>query len=302
MGSQQFGDIFYNGQVSIAKHIFVIGEVGINHNGSLEIAKQLIDMAKEAGCDAVKFQKRTLDIVYTQEVLDAPRDSPWGTTQREQKNGLEFGEKEYDEIDAYCKKLGIEWFASAWDIPSQLFLRRYNSSYNKVASAMMTHPEFLKEVAKEGKTTFISTGMCSYEDIDKAVAIFREANCPIVIMHSVSEYPAADELLNLSLIPELAKRYGCPVGYSGHESSVSPSTMAAMMGAVAVERHITLNRAMYGSDQSASLEKPGLTTLVGQLRKIPVVLGNGEKLVTPGEINNAGKLRYWHSPKDDMAE
>jgi N-acetylneuraminate synthase len=284
--------------VPIARNVFVIAEIGINHNGDMAVAKKLIDMAKAAGCDAVKFQKRTIDVVYTPEVLDQPRESPWGTTQRQQKEGLEFGEAEYDEIDRYCREVGIEWFASAWDVGSQRFLRKYNSRYNKVASAMVTHADFLQEVAAERKTTFVSTGMATLDAIDRAVAIFRKNDCPIVLMHCVATYPAREEDLNLRVIETLRSRYGVPVGYSGHEPSVSPSVMAAMLGAVVIERHITLSRAMYGSDQAASLEKPGLETLVAQLRKIPVVLGDGEKRVIQGEAVVAGKLRYWRNPAE----
>lgn len=277
----------------IAKNVFLIAEVGINHNGSLDVAKLLIDMAKKAGCDAVKFQKRTIDIVYPAEVLAQTRESPWGTTQRAQKEGLEFSEAQYDEIDAYCRKLGIEWFASAWDIESQKFLRKYDLNYNKVASAMTTHLPFLERVAEEKRMTFISTGMCTYENIDAAVEIFRRYDCPFVLMHTVSEYPAPEDILNLGQIHQLRQRYGCPVGYSGHETSVSPSVIAATMGAVAVERHITLDRAMYGSDQAASLEKAGLETLVAQIRKIPMVVGDGVKRITDTEKGVAKKLRYW---------
>lgn len=277
----------------IARYIYIIAEIGINHNGDIGIAKRLIEQAKAAGCDAVKFQKRTIDIVYSPEVLAQERESPWGTTQRQQKEGLEFGKKEYDEIDAHCRSLGIDWFASAWDIPSQKFLRQYDSKYNKVASAMATHEAFLREVASERRTTFLSTGMCTYEDIDKAVKIFNQADCPVVLMHTVSTYPAAEKDLNLRVIGSLQKRYGLPVGYSGHESSVSPSVIAAMMGAVAIERHVTLDRAMYGSDQAASLELPGLINLVAMIRKIPDCLGDGVKRVIPGEAAVAKKLRYW---------
>ena len=278
----------------IPRRVFFIAEIGINHNGDVDIAKQLINQAKAAGCDAVKFQKRTVDIVYSPEVLAQKRDSPWGTTQREQKEGLEFDEQEYDIIEAHCRQLGIDWFASAWDIPSQHFLRRYDCKYNKIASAMATHLPFLKEVASEKKPTFLSTGMCSYEDVDRAVDIFRAAGCPVLLMHTVSTYPAADSDLNLSAIHALRERYGLPVGYSGHETSVSPSIMAAMMGAMAIERHITLDRAMYGSDQAASLELPGLLSLLGSIRKIPESIGDGVKRVLPAEEIVAKKLRYWH--------
>jgi N-acetylneuraminate synthase len=253
----------------------------------------LIEHAKAAGCDAVKFQKRTIDIVYPPEVLSQPRESPWGTTQRAQKEGLEFDKADYDVVDAHCRQLGIDWFASAWDIPSQKFLRQYDLKYNKVASAMMTHLPFLEEVAGERRATFLSTGMCTLEEVDRAVAIFKSAGCPIILMHTTSTYPAPDKDLNLRIINTLRARYGLPVGYSGHESSVSPSVMAAMMGAAAIERHITLDRAMYGSDQAASLELVGMFNLISTVRKIPQCLGDGVKRMAPGEEAVAKKLRYW---------
>lgn len=284
----------------IARHVLVIAEIGINHNGDVGIAKKLIDMAKNAGCDAVKFQKRTIDIVYSKEYLDSPRESPWGTTQREQKEALEFGKEEYDEIDAYCRQVDIDWFASAWDVPSQLFLREYDLKYNKIASAMLPHWELLETVAEERKTTFISTGMSTYEQIDQAVGIFRSHDCPFVLMHCISEYPAAEKILNLRCMNELRARYNCPLGYSGHEVTMFPSVLAATMGAVAVERHITLDRAMYGSDQAASLEKRGLELVVSGIRTIPTVMGDGVKQVTSGELANAEKLRYWGPFKDEL--
>jgi len=277
----------------LPEHVFIIAEIGINHNGQLDIAKQLIDMAKDAGCDAVKFQKRTIDIVYSPEVLAQQRESPWGTTQRQQKEGLEFGEAEYDAIDEYCRKVGIEWFASAWDVPSQVFLRKYDTTYNKVASAMVTNLAFLKEVAIERKPTFLSTGMCTLEQIDAALEMFKQHDCPVILMHTVSTYPSPEEDLNLAVIETLRQRYGLPVGYSGHESSVSPSVMAAVLGAVCIERHITLDRSMYGSDQAASLERAGLQSMVGQIRKIPAVIGDGIKCITKQEVAVAAKLRYW---------
>jgi N-acetylneuraminate synthase len=277
----------------IVRHALVIGEIGINHNGDIKIAKQLIDMAKAAGCDAVKFQKRTIDIVYSKELLDSPRESPWGTTQREQKEGLEFGKEEFDEIDRHCREIGIDWFASAWDVPSQHFLRQYDLKYNKIASAMLTHVDLLSAVAEEGRLTFISTGMSDYGQIDAAVDIFRRSECPFILMHTVSEYPVAEDELNLRCLNELWTRYKCPVGYSGHEVTMIPGVLAALMGAVAIERHITLDRAMYGSDQSASLEKRGLELMVGYIRTIPAVMGDGVKRITEKEIANARKLRYW---------
>lgn len=280
----------------IAKHVFVIAEIGINHNGTVDIAKQLIDMAKAAGCDAVKFQKRTIDLVYSKQMLDSPRESPWGSTQRAQKEGLEFGKAEYDEIDQYCREIGIRWFASAWDVPSQHFLRQYNLEYNKIASPMIAHQELLAAVAEERRPTFISTGMSTYDQMGDAVEVFKRYDCPFVLMHCVSEYPAREQSLNLRCMLELRRRYGCPVGYSGHEATMIPSVIAAAMGAVAVERHITLDRAMYGSDQAASLERRGLEMLVGYIRTIPLVVGDGVKGVTAGERANALKLRYYLNP------
>ncbi|MHB0764608.1 N-acetylneuraminate synthase family protein [Stutzerimonas sp. NM35] len=278
----------------IVRRPIVIAEIGINHNGSIEIAKQLIDMAADAGCDYVKFQKRTIDVVYTQEQLEQPRQSPWGDTQREQKEGLEFDEEAYNEINGYCKSKGIGWFASAWDIESLKFLRKYDLPYNKVASAMLTHLPFIEEIAGEGKPTFVSTGMSTYEQIDKAVEIFAKHQCPIVLMHSVSEYPAPVERLNLLVINSLRERYGLPVGYSGHETVMANVVnFATLLGAVALERHITLDRKMYGTDQSASLERIGLKKMQTYVEFLPLILGDGVKRVTEEEEKVAKKLRYW---------
>ena len=279
----------------LAERPFVIAEIGINHNGDLDIAKRLIDEAKAAGCDAVKFQKRTIDIVYTAEVLAQPRQSPWGTTQRAQKEGLEFGAAEYDVIDAYCREVGLDWFASAWDLPSQTFLEKYNLNLNKIASAMLTHMPLVKAVAAEGRLTFVSTGMSTLEHIDRAVDVFKRANCPFVLMHTVSTYPTPPADLNLLAIMTLRQRYGVPVGYSGHESLVEPSLLAAALGAVVIERHITLDRTMYGSDQAASLEPHEMRLLVSRLRDLPSWAGNGEKKLMPGEASVAEKLRYWNN-------
>lgn len=276
--------------------LIVIAEIGINHNGDINIAKQLIDVAKECGCDAVKFQKRTIDSVYTKELLDSPRESPWGTTQRAQKEGLEFGEAEYREIDAYCKEKGIEWLASAWDMESQKFLRPFNCKYNKIASTMIVWEEFLKEVASEKKHTFISTGMCELSHIDRAVEIFKQAGCPYELMHCVSVYPMDDEKANLRCIETLRNRYQCDVGYSGHEVGLAVSYGAVALGATSLERHITLDRAMYGSDQSASIEPNGLRMLVGAVRKIEQARGDGNIGMLPEEEPIAKKLRA-HIPK-----
>ena len=271
--------------------IFIIAEIGINHNGDMGICKDLINVAVEAGCDAVKFQKRTIDLVYTQDFLDSPRDSVWGNTQRDQKNGLEFSKKEYDEIDIYCKNKNISWFASAWDIESQKFLRQYNCKFNKIASAMIVYNDLLHEVASERKHTFISTGMSTYEDIDRAVKIFNDHDCPFELMHTVSTYPMKDEDANLKTINTLRDRYNCNVGYSGHEVGLAVSYAASAMGITSLERHITLDRAMYGSDQSASIEPNGLKMLTGAVRKIEKAMGDGVKKINAEEIPIAEKLR-----------
>ena len=271
--------------------IFIIAEVGINHNGDLDIAKKLIDIAKDAGADAVKFQKRTIDLVYSKEMLDMPRESPWGTTQRAQKEGLEFDFAEYQEIDAYCKERGIEWFASAWDIESQKFLRQFDCKYNKIASAMITYKNLLAEVASEKKHTFISTGMTELENIDQAVQIFRNADCPFELMHCFSTYPMDDEDANLNCIKTLRDRYQCNVGYSGHEVGLAVSYAAAALGISSLERHITIDRAMYGSDQAASVEPAGFRQLVSAVRKIEKAMGNGNKVLNDKEISIAKKLR-----------
>ena len=277
------------------KKTFIIAELGINHNGDIDIAKKLISIAKNSGCDAVKFQKRTIDIVYSKSELDKLRESPWGTTQREQKEGLEFGKNEYNQINNFCNEIGIEWFASAWDIESLKFLDSYNLRYQKVASALITHEDFLQEVAKRNLHTFISTGMSDYLIIDKAVDIFKKHNCSFELMHTVSTYPCPEDQLNLHLIQKLKQRYNCSVGYSGHEASVSPSIVAVCLGATSLERHITIDRAMYGSDQAASLEEKGLRELVGIIRKISIVYGNEEKKILDCEKDVAKKLRYWEN-------
>ena len=271
--------------------IVIIGEIGINHNGDMAICKQLINVAKEAGADCVKFQKRDINQVYTQEFLDSPRESHWGTTQREQKLGLEFSADEYQEIEDYCKEKGLEWFASAWDINSQKFLRQFNSKYNKVASAMIVHTDLLKEIASEGKHTFISTGMTTYDDIQTAVDIFRKANCSFELMHTVSTYPMKDEDANLNMIKTLREKFKCDVGYSGHEVGLAVSYAAAALGITSLERHITLDRSMYGSDQSASVEPSGFRQLVGAVRKIELAMGDGIKRTIEAEAPIAANLR-----------
>jgi len=278
--------------------IFLIAEIGINHNGDMSICKELIDVAVESGCNAVKFQKRDINEVYTSDFLESYRESPWGKTQRDQKSGLEFNEKEYIEIDKYCKNRNIDWFASAWDLNSQLFLQKFGCKYNKVASAMIVYEDLLKVIAKEGKHTFISTGMTTYNDIQKAVDIFRKADCSFELMHTISTYPMKDEHANLNMIKTLKERFQCNVGYSGHEVGLAVSNAAAAIGISSLERHITLDRSMYGSDQSASVEPAGLRQLVGAVRKIEIAMGDGIKRVIEEEKPIANNLRQhlnWES-------
>ena len=271
--------------------IFLIAEIGINHNGEIKLAKKLIEMAISCGFDAVKFQKRTVEDVYSKEILDQFRESPWGTTQRDQKFGLEFENKEYDEIDKFCKNK-IEWFASAWDVKSLNFLDQYNLKYAKVASAMIVDLNFLDQLSKRGKYTFISTGMSSIDDIDKAVDIFKKNNCPFELMHCISTYPMNLKDANLMTITALKKRYNCKVGYSGHESGLAVSYAAVGLGISSLERHITIDRSMYGSDQSASLETTGARELVSVLRRMETALGEN-KLgnILEDELKIAKKLR-----------
>ena len=274
------------------KKPYLIAEIGINHNGDIEIAKKLIEMSKQYNFDAVKFQKRDIDLVYSKEQLDTPRESPWGTTTREQKLGLEFKEKDYDQINDFCKKLKIDWFASAWEKKSLDFLKKYNLKFNKIASAMIVDEDFLKAVSKEKKHTFISTGMSTKENIDNAVKIFRENNCPFELMHCISTYPMKPEDANLVTINSLKNEYNCNVGYSGHENGVLISLIATSFGISSLERHITLDRTMYGSDQAASLEPQGMKSLAEGIDKCVLSLGQN-KLghVTKDEEAVAKKLR-----------
>ena len=271
--------------------IFICAEIGINHNGDLSICKELIDVAVKAGSNAVKFQKRDINSVYTQEFLNSSRQSPWGETQLEQKEGLEFNADDYKEIDRYCKEKNIEWFASAWDLKSQKFLQQFNCKYNKVASAMIVYRDLLEMIAEEGKHTFISTGMTSYKDITMAVQIFRDRKCSFELMHTISTYPMKDEHANLNMINTLKNKFQCDVGYSGHEVGLAVSYAAAAMGISSLERHITLDRSMYGSDQSASVEPAGFSNLVGAVRKIEKAMGDGVKRTIKEEGPIAKNLR-----------
>ena len=274
------------------KKPYLIAEIGINHNGDINIAKKLIDIAAENKFDAVKFQKRDINLVYSKEILDTPRESLWGKTTKEQKFGLEFEKNEYDEIDSYCKKKNIDWFASAWDLNSLKFLDNYNLEYNKIASAMIVDLNFLKEVSKRKKYTFISTGMSTIEDIDKAVEIFKNNNCPFELMHCVSTYPMKIEDANLSTIAQLKEKYACNVGYSGHENGVVVSLAALMLGISSLERHITIDRTMYGSDQAASLEPKGIKFLSNSIEKMLLSIGEPSLgKILDEELPIAKKLR-----------
>lgn len=272
--------------------LFLIAEIGINHNGDLGLAKQLITSASDAGFDAVKFQKRNINVVYSKDFLDSPRESPWGNTQRDQKEGLEFSVKEYEEIDKFCRNKNILWSASAWDLDSQYFIQKFNCAFNKVASPMLGHIPLLKLIASEQKKTFISTGMATLNEVDLAVDIFRNADCPFELMHCNSTYPMKDEDANLLCIPMLRERYDCKIGYSGHESSLLKVCVAAVaLGATSIERHITLDRAMYGSDQAASIETNSLKNFVESVRAVPKILGSGTKMLSDKEKIARDKLR-----------
>ena len=272
---------------------FICAEIGINHNGSIAITKKLIDVAVRCGCDAVKFQKRNVGMVYTKEILDSPRESPFGKTTREQKLGLELSLKQYSMIDKYCKKQKIHWYVSSWDVQSQIEMRKFHTKYNKIASAMLIHKKLLETVAEEKKYTFISTGMSSIKQITDAVKIFRKYKCPFELMHSHSSYPMSEEEANLRVIPFLIKKFKCKVGYSGHETgSYNICLPAVVLGATSIERHITLDRTMYGSDQAASLEESGLKRLVRDVRMLEKVLGYCKKRVWKSELPAQKKLQH----------
>lgn len=273
---------------------FLIAEIGINHNGSVKLAKKLIDLAKYCNFDAVKFQKRDLDICIPHEQKNIMRDTPWGRiTYLDYKKKIEFNKKEFFEIQKYCKKVKIEWFCSAFDINSLNFLKQFKLNYNKVASAVLTNIPLITAIAKERKKTFISTGMSELKDISKAVKVFNKFKCDFILMHCVSTYPADENDLNLNTIKTLEKKFNCRVGYSGHESSVSPSIAAWFIGADYIERHITLERSMWGTDQAASLSKEGMMNLTEVLKRMPIILGDGKKRLLKDEKKLISKFRYW---------
>ena len=272
--------------------VFVTAEIGTNHMGSLDLVKKLIDVAKSAGCDAVKFQKRNVEKVYSKEFLDSPLESPWGNTQRDMRLYRELSLKQFQLIDKHCKKRKIPWYVSCWDIESQLQMRQFKTKYNKVASAMIVHYNLLETIAKERKYTFVSTGMSTLQDVDKAVKIFRKYKCSFELLHCHSSYPMPVNEANLKSIPFLQKKFKCKVGYSGHEhSATNVSIPAVMLGATSIERHLTLNRTFYGNDQAASLEPEGFGRLVRDIRLIEKILGDGKKRIFKSEIPTQKKLR-----------
>jgi N-acetylneuraminate synthase len=283
-------------KVKIGNHLlgedepcFIIAEIGINHNGNIDLAKRLISVAVAAGCDAVKFQKRTVSVVYSPEELAKPRENPFGPTNGDLKYGLEFEQEEYEEIDRFCKSVKMCWFASPWDEGSVDFLERFDLPCYKIASASLTDDNLLRHVRKTGKPIILSTGMSTYEEIDHAVEVLGKDE--LVLMHATSTYPAYYEELNLRAIPTMAQRYGVPIGYSGHETGIPTSVCAAALGACSVERHITMDRAGWGSDQAASLEPNGITRLVRDVRLWEQAKGDGNKRVYEREFPIIKKLR-----------
>ena len=272
----------------------LIGEIGINHNGDIGLAKKLVKMSHDNGCDFVKFQKRNPEVCVPIHKRNELKETPWGLiTYLDYKKKIEFGQNDFLEIKKYCIDLGVQWSASAWDIESQDFINAFSVPFNKIASAMNTNLDFVEKVAKELKVTFLSTGMSEIEDIEKCVAIFEKYKCPLILMHTVSTYPANDADLNLAVMETLKTRFGVPIGYSGHESSVSPSIVAASLGAVVIERHVTLDRTMWGTDQSVSLEANGIKQLSGVLKRIPMIIGRPDKNFIESEKKAAANLRYW---------
>ena len=276
--------------IGVGEPVYIIAEIGINHNGDIEIAKQLMDVAVETGCDAVKFQKRTPEICVPEEQKSIPRETPWGSmTYFEYKKRIEFEQKEFEQIDAYAKKIGIDWFASPWDVPSVNFLEGFNVPCQKIASACLTDSELLTAINKTKTTTILSTGMSSMQEIDKAVSLLNDV--PLAIAQATSTYPAEASELNLRAIQTFSEKYKVPVGYSGHERGLQVTIAAVALGATFIERHITLDRSMWGTDHSASLEPEGLKKLVRDIRIIELALGDGKKKVYDSEIPIRAKLR-----------
>lgn len=274
---------------------YVVGEIGINHNGDLGIARKLIDVAIVAGAQAVKFQKRTIDVVYTPDELAKPRENPFGATNGDLKRGLEFGRDQYGHIDRYCRDKNIAWFASCWDEASVDFMEQFAPPAYKIASASLTDDNLLRHHKQTGRPLIISTGMSTLAQCDHAVEVLGTDN--LVILHTTSAYPAKIADLNLKLIPTLRARYGVPVGYSGHEVGLATSYAAVALGACMIERHITLDRAMWGTDHAGSVELGGLGRLVDQIRDVERSLGDGVKRVYASEIPIRRKLRRHSGPR-----
>lgn len=285
MAGIKIGDTF----VGDGHPCYVVAEIGINHNGDIDIAKQLIELADAAGCNAVKFQKRTVEVVYSEEELAKPRENPFGETNGDLKRGLEFGLEEYKEIDRYCRELGIAWFASCWDEGAVDFISQFKPPCYKIASASLTDENLLRHHRKTGRPLILSTGMSTIEEIDRAVDILGKQD--LIILHATSTYPSSYDELNLKAIPELRKRFGVPIGYSGHETGIPSSSAAVALGACMVERHLTLERSMWGSDQAASLGPSGITRLVRDIRLVEMALGDGVKRVYERERPIIQKLR-----------
>ncbi|HEY1561412.1 MAG TPA: N-acetylneuraminate synthase family protein [Caulobacteraceae bacterium] len=277
---------------------YVVAEIGINHNGDLNIAKRLIDAAALAGCDAVKFQKRTVEVVYTPEELGKPRENPFGATNGDLKRALEFGEDAYRTIDAYCRDKGMAWFASCWDEASVDFIERFDPPAYKIASASLTDDNLLRHTKDTGKPIILSTGMSTMEQVDRAVEVLGRDN--LVILHACSTYPAHYGELNLRVIPVLQSRFEVPVGYSGHETGLPSSAATIALGACMIERHVTLDRAMWGSDQAASLEPNGISRLVRDIRLIEAAMGDGVKRLLDREVPIMEKLRRVDGPRDGI--
>jgi len=278
----------------MGKNIYIIAEIGINHNGDLSIAKKLIDIAKVAGCDVVKFQKRNPDVCVPEHQKTVMRDTPWGKmTYLEYKYKVEFGQRKYDEIDVYCKDKQIKWTASPWDLDSLDFLNQYDIPFIKIPSALLTNLELIKESVKTGKKIIISTGMSTIEEVDAAVNAIKEvnANSSYAILHCNSTYPAPNNELNLKCIETLQNRYQCEVGYSGHEFGLTTTIASICLGATIIERHITLDRTMWGTDQMCSVEPQGLIKLVRGIKELNNALGDGVKVVTETEKPIRAKLR-----------
>lgn len=272
----------------------IIAEIGINHNGSLDLAFQLMKMAKEAGADFVKFQKRTVNVVYSERDLAKPRESPWGTTNGEQKYGLEFSMDQYREIDKYSKAIELPWFASSWDLQSLKQMDSFNPPFHKVASPMLTYRHFLHIVAQMGRKTLISCGASTWIDIDYAVEIFQGRGCPFALFHCVSEYPCPDEHVNLKMLQTLKERYpGVEIGYSNHSAGIESCVGAAYIGAKFIECHITLDRSGYGTDQAASIERRGLELVVKYAKNAEKIIGDGVRIIREAEKINVAKMRYW---------